>query len=125
MDEQLYKELIIEQYRNPMNTGRLEDADFTAKEHNPACGDEVELFICMDEGRVADVRHDSKGCAISQASASLLSEELKGKTEAELHALTKEDVLDMLGITTGTTRLRCALLPLETLRKALKRATKA
>lgn len=119
MDEQLYKELIIEHYQNPQNAGRLDGADFTGKEINTSCGDEIELFVKMKDGKVSEVKHDSKGCAISMASVSMLSEELAGKTKEELDALSKEDILDMLGITVSSMRLRCALLPLETLRKAL------
>lgn len=119
MDHELYQELILEHYRAPRNAGRLDAPDFSAKEYNPSCGDACELFLKMEDGRVAEAKHDSAGCAVSMASVSMLTEELKGKSAEDLRALTKEDVLGMLGISVGTMRLRCALLPLETLRKAL------
>lgn len=118
MDHELYRELIMEHSADPLNTGKLENPDKYGEEVNPTCGDEIHLYLNFKDGKVSEVAHDSKGCAISQASVSMLTEKMKGMTEEELHKLEKEDVLEMLGVLVGTMRLRCALLSLETLRNA-------
>lgn len=120
MEDELYRELIIEHYQHPHNTGRLEGASFAARELNPVCGDEIKLFIKIENSRVADVKFDGQGCAISQASASIVTDWMFGKTVEELRALREQDVLEMLGLGEGTARLKCALLPLNTLKKGLE-----
>ncbi|HLC68256.1 MAG TPA: SUF system NifU family Fe-S cluster assembly protein [Candidatus Bilamarchaeaceae archaeon] len=119
--EDMYREFILELYKNPINFGKLEDADLHAESYNPLCGDKVEMYVKLTNGKVSDVKFDGSGCAISQASASLLTEEIKGKTTEQLKAMAKEDILRILQIdlSKNPSRLKCALLSLETLKKAL------
>jgi nitrogen fixation NifU-like protein len=118
MDE-LYREQILEHYKRPHNFGRLERADLEFEDSNPFCGDEQHLTIVLDEqGRVADVAFEGKGCAISTAATSLLTDELEGRTREEMLALPKEFVLDLLGIEISATRMKCALLGLKVVKGA-------
>ena len=113
MDD-LYREQILEHYKRPHNFGRLEDADLDFEDTNPFCGDEQHLFIKLDdEGRVSEVSFEGKGCAISTAATSMLTDELEGMSREELIRLPKEFVLDLLGIDISATRMKCALLGLE------------
>lgn len=114
MDD-FYREEILEHYTHPHNYGTLENPDITHEENNPLCGDRIrfDLQIAEDGQTVQDVRFSAVGCAISKASASMLSDLLIGRTLDEIRHLTKEDVLDELGIDLGPVRLKCALLPLK------------
>ncbi|MBN1317467.1 MAG: SUF system NifU family Fe-S cluster assembly protein, partial [Anaerolineales bacterium] len=104
MDD-LYRELILDHYRNPRNKGKLENADISYEEDNPLCGDHIRLDIRLDsEDRVIDVAWEGDGCAISMASASMLSENIKGKSLDELRHLVKDDIMEMLGIELGPVR---------------------
>lgn len=115
--EDLYREIIIDHYKNPQYRGHLDPHDIRFEDDNPLCGDHIEITLRVDgEGRVADGRFDGKGCAISQASADLLIESIIGKPLEEVRQLTKQDVLDMLGIELGPVRLKCALLSLKVLK---------
>jgi nitrogen fixation NifU-like protein len=115
--EDLYRELILDHYRDPRNKGRLDPADISYAEDNPLCGDRIHLYLRVDDDqRVTDVAWEGEGCAISMASASMLSEQLVGKTLDELRKLGKEDILEMLGIELGPVRLKCALLSLKVLK---------
>jgi nitrogen fixation protein NifU and related proteins len=119
VDEQLYREQILEHYKHPQNFGRLEEFDLEYEDSNPFCGDEQHVWIRLDEDdRVAEVRFEGKGCAISTAATSLLTEELAGKTRQELLALPKAFVLDLLGIEISATRIKCALLGLKVVKSA-------
>ena len=122
MNEEIYQEFIIELYKKPLNYGVIENPDFKAEVHNPTCGDNIVLYLKVENEIIADAKHSGKGCAISQASASLLTEYLRGKRIDEVKDLTKEDILDMIKInlTKNPTRMRCALLPLDALKIALK-----
>lgn len=116
MDD-LYRELILDHYKNPRNHGTLDPNDFSFQDENPLCGDELRIDVRLDElQRVKEVAFSGKGCAISQASASLLTESIIGKTLDEIKQLGKEDILDLLGIQLGPTRLKCALLSLKVLK---------
>ena len=116
MDD-LYRELILDHYRNPRNKGRLEEPDISYEDDNPLCGDHLRLTLKLDENdRVIAVGWDGEGCAISQASASLLGEEIEGKTLEELKGFSKEDILELLGISISPVRLKCALLSLKVLK---------
>jgi nitrogen fixation NifU-like protein len=115
--EDFYRENILDHYRNPRNKGRLEHPTHTHEEHNPLCGDVIRIDLHVNEDNVIDqVRFDGHGCAISQASASMLTEMVQGKTLDEAKALSKEDILEALGIEIGPVRLKCALLSLKVLK---------
>ena len=115
--EDLYRELIIDRYKNPQYRGILEPNDITFEDDNPLCGDHIRIDLRVDrDGRVVEVAFDGHGCAISQASADLLIESVLGKTLDEVKRLNKQDVLDMLGIELGPVRLKCALLSLKVLK---------
>jgi nitrogen fixation NifU-like protein len=113
----IYREQIIDLYEHPLNYGELEDADFSYEEDNPLCGDVIRIEVKLDEnGRVTDVCWSGDGCAISQASASLLTEEIKGMTLAELKAFDKETLLELIGVPLSMARVKCALLSLKVLK---------
>ncbi|HEX7555756.1 MAG TPA: SUF system NifU family Fe-S cluster assembly protein [Leptolinea sp.] len=113
MDD-LYRELIIEHYKNPGYRGVLDPNDYTYEDENPVCGDHIQVDMRVDEsGKITDARFSGEGCAISQASADLLMESIIGKTVEDVKGLTKQDILDLLGIELGAVRLKCALLPLK------------
>ncbi|HHH41591.1 MAG TPA: SUF system NifU family Fe-S cluster assembly protein [Chloroflexi bacterium] len=114
--EDLYRENILDHYQNPRNYGTLENPDITYEEDNPVCGDHIRIDIRLDGDRVAEVRFSGEGCAISQASASMLTERILGSTLEEIRHLSKEDILEMLGIPLGPVRIKCALLPLKVLK---------
>jgi len=116
MDD-LYRELIIERYKNPQFQGELEPCDIRFEDENPLCGDHLRIDLRVDEkGVVSEAAFSGHGCAISQASADLLLESIIGKTLDEVKELRKEDVLDLLGIELGPVRLKCALLSLKVLK---------
>ena len=114
MDD-FYREEILEHYTHPHNYGTIEDADISHTENNPLCGDQIRFDLQLGEdGRtVTDVRFSAVGCAISKASASMLTDLIMGKTLDKIRALTRDDVVDELGIDLGPVRLKCALLPLK------------
>jgi nitrogen fixation NifU-like protein len=119
MDDQLYREYILEHYKHPHNFGSLERADMQAHDLNPLCGDEITFQIALDgAGRVSEVAFDGHGCAISQAAASMLSDELRGMTTEELLKLDRQAVLELLGIDISATRMKCALLSLKVVKAA-------
>src|SRR5208337_586961 len=116
MSSDIYKDIILDYYRNPRNFGDLPEPDVRAKDSNPLCGDIIEMQLKIKDGRVDDIRSKGKGCAISQASASMLTEAVKGKTLDEIKAMGKSNVLELLGIDPGPTRIKCALLGLKVLK---------
>jgi nitrogen fixation protein NifU and related proteins len=119
MDD-LYRDEILEHYRQPHNFGSLDAPDASWEGSNPLCGDRITMMLGLDEdGIVRDVAFSGRGCAISQASASLLTDEIKGHSVEEIRALGSQDVLDLLGIEISPARLKCALLSLDTLQRAL------
>ena len=116
MDD-FYRELILDHYKNPRNKGTLDPHDISYEDDNPLCGDRIRIDLRVDDAnRVTDVAFTGRGCAISQASASLLTESIKGKTLDEIKQIGKEDILEMLGIELGPVRLKCALLSLKVLK---------
>ncbi len=115
-DDQFYREYILDHYRNPRNFGRIEKPDISHEEYNPLCGDLVGMDFRIEDGVIADVRFHGRGCAISQASASLMTERLKGMPLEEARKISKEDVLEELGIEISPARLKCALLSLKVLK---------
>lgn len=117
MDD-MYRDYILDHYKNPRNQGELPGATNTYSDSNPLCGDELSMALRIDDDRVADVRFSGKGCAISQASASILTEEIKGKTLDEIKAIDRDQILENLGIPISPARIKCALLSLKTLKGA-------
>ena len=115
-DDQFYREYILDHYKNPRNFGRIEAADITHEEYNPLCGDMVGMDFRVRDGVIEDVKFHGRGCAISQASASILTDEVRGKTLDELKAIDRDHVLENLGITLTPARLKCALLSLKALK---------
>lgn len=116
MDD-LYREQIIERYKNPQYRGHLDPHDIQFEDDNPLCGDHIEITIRVNgDNKVAEAAFQGKGCAISQASADLLVESIHGKSLDEVKTMNKQDVLDMLGIDLGPVRLKCALLSLKVLK---------
>ena len=115
----LYREQILDHYKHPHNFGELDDADLEFEDMNPLCGDELRVQLSTDdEGRIEDVRFSGQGCAISQASASMVSDEVRGMSPEELLRLDKSFVLELLGIDISATRMKCALLALKVLKGA-------
>ena len=116
MDD-FYREIIIDRYKNPLMKGRLDPHDYSYQDDNPLCGDEIQIDLRVDEaGKVTEAVFEGHGCAISLASADLLVESIVGKDLAEVKSLSKEDVLEMLGIELSPIRLKCALLSLKVLK---------
>jgi nitrogen fixation NifU-like protein len=117
--DSIYREEILEHYKRPHNWGHLDPYDLTFKDSNPLCGDELTVEIrTTDDGRIEDLRFSGHGCAISQASASMTSDEIKGMTIDELIKLDRQYVLNLLGIQISATRMKCALLTLKVLKGA-------
>jgi nitrogen fixation NifU-like protein len=115
--EDLYREIIIDRYKTPHYRGHLDPNDIQFEDDNPLCGDHIEITLRVDaDGKVSEGRFDGKGCAISQASADLLIESVLGKPVEQVKQLSKQDILDMLGIELGPVRLKCALLSLKVLK---------
>jgi nitrogen fixation NifU-like protein len=119
--DQLYREVILDHYKNPRGHGVLDPADATAEGQNPLCGDEVSVSVAFEGDTIADVRFQGRGCAISQAATSMLMEMVKGRTAAEVASMSKEELLDEVGIPLTPVRLKCALLGLGVLKLALHR----
>ena len=117
--DELYRENILDHYKHPRNRGVLEHPDITYEDANPLCGDELRIDIEVKDGKIAQIRHSGHGCSISQAAASMLCERMEGRPREEVKALTREDVLEMLGIELGPVRLKCALLALKTLKAGI------
>ncbi len=115
MDD-FYQQNILDHSRHPRNSGRLDHPSVSREEMNPLCGDKLHIDLQIDDGVVTAVGFTGRGCAISQAAASMLTEEIKGKSVAEVRALSKDDVLGLLGIPIGYTRLKCALLGLKAIK---------
>jgi len=118
--EDLYREIIVERYKNPQYKGVLEPNTLTFEDENPLCGDHIRIDLRVDEnGKITEAAYSGHGCAISQASSDLLLESIIGKTLDEIKMLAKQDILDLLGIELGPVRLKCALLPLKVVKGAV------
>jgi nitrogen fixation NifU-like protein len=112
----MYRQRILDHYRDPQNYGEIDDADVTYEDVNPSCGDEIQMYAVVDEDdEIVDVKFDGQGCAISQASASLLTEKVKGMTLDEVRDLGTDDIKEMLGIELSPVRVKCAVLGLKVL----------
>lgn len=120
--DNLYRDFILEHYRNPHNKGVLDPHDLHFADSNPTCGDELSMTIVLDPAhqRIADVAFDGRGCAISQASASILTDELRGMSLTEVQAMDPKTLLDGLGVPIGAARLKCALLSYKVVQGAIR-----
>jgi nitrogen fixation NifU-like protein len=118
MDE-LYRDYILEHYKQPKNFGELPEHDLEYHDRNPLCGDEMEIHIVVDDGKIADLKWHGQGCAISQAAASIASEELIGMPVEEAAKLDADWMIDQMGIQISATRRKCALLNLKVVRGAV------
>lgn len=114
-----YADELISNYEHPHNKGRISEADAKFHEFNPVCGDDLTLYIRVKNGRIEDVKFDGKGCAISIASASMLTDEIKGKKLSEIEGMGFRELKDIIGIDPGPVRLKCATLSLKALKKAV------
>jgi len=115
----IYREIILDHYKNPRNFGHLAHPDAKVEEGNVTCGDRISIEIAVKNGTLEDIRFSGEGCAISQASASMLTENVKGMKLSKIKKLDAKYILSMLGTTLTPTRTKCALLSLEVLQKAI------
>jgi nitrogen fixation NifU-like protein len=122
--DQLYREVILDHYKNPRGHGELDNADAYAEGQNPLCGDEVSIYVAFaeDGDTIEEVKFSGRGCAISQAATSMLTEMVKGRSATEVATLPRDELLEEIGIPLTPVRLKCALLGLGTLKVALHKA---
>lgn len=125
MSADMYKEYILQHYRRPRNYGTLEDADVIHEDDNPLCGDRVRVAVKIEDDRITDIRFQGKGCAISQASASIMTDKVKGKTLDEVKAIDTEEVLGWLRIPVSPMRVKCAMLGVKVLQAGIHQRERA
>jgi nitrogen fixation NifU-like protein len=117
MSDDIYREIILDHYRNPRNKGKLPDADISTHDSNPLCGDEIDIHMKIFGDKITDVKFEGRGCAISQASASMLTEMVINKPLTNVKDIAKTDVLENIGLTNlGPARIKCALLALKVMK---------
>ena len=116
----LYREEFMEIYKNPMNQGKIEHPSIVEHGVNEACGDEMDLFLKIENGKIVDAKFEATSCSVGIVSSAILTDEIKGKSIAEAKALTKKDLLELIGVNLTTSRVKCATLPLETLMKGIE-----
>ncbi|HET9774283.1 MAG TPA: SUF system NifU family Fe-S cluster assembly protein [Nitrososphaeraceae archaeon] len=120
MSDDIYREIILDHYRNPRNKGKLEDADVVIHDSNPLCGDQIDIYLKVKDGNIEDIKFDGRGCAISQASASMLTEMIINKPLTNAKDISKDDILENIGLTNlGPARIKCALLSLKVLKMGM------
>ncbi|HZD33623.1 MAG TPA: SUF system NifU family Fe-S cluster assembly protein [Nitrososphaeraceae archaeon] len=120
MSEDIYREIILDHYRNPRNKGRISDADVSFHDSNPLCGDEIDIHLKVEDNVVKDIKFEGRGCAISQASASMLTEMVMNKPLTSVKELGKDDILENIGLVNlGPARIKCALLSLKVLKMGM------
>lgn len=119
--EGMYRENIIDHYKHPHNHGTIGNADIKQTENNPLCGDVVTVSLKLNDGKVKDIKFEGHGCAISQAATSMLTDDIKGKTLEEIKKISREDVVNMLGIEIGLVRTKCAVLGLVAIKEGIKK----
>ena len=117
--DSLYKEIVLDHYKNPHNFGTLDPADYTAEDSNPLCGDQVRMDLRVEDGIVTDVKFSGRGCAVSMASASILTDMILGQPLEEVRAITRDDLLEEIGIPVSPARMKCATLGLTVLNLSL------
>ncbi|MFH1588947.1 MAG: Fe-S cluster assembly sulfur transfer protein SufU [archaeon] len=120
LSENMYKEEILDHYKNPRNFGELKGPAVLHREINPLCGDKIKLSLKIDSGKLKDIKFSGNGCAISQAAISMLTEKVKGMNLNEIKKLDKKDIFNLLGIPISAARIKCALLSLDTLKNSIK-----
>jgi nitrogen fixation NifU-like protein len=120
MSDDIYREIILDHYRNPRNKGKLQHADVSTHDSNPLCGDEIDIHLKVEEGKIKDIKFEGRGCAISQASASMLTEMVMDKPLTAVKDLAKDDILENIGLLNlGPARIKCALLSLKVLKMGM------
>ncbi|HJS65268.1 MAG: SUF system NifU family Fe-S cluster assembly protein [Nitrososphaeraceae archaeon] len=120
MSDDIYREIILDHYRNPRNKGKLENADVVIHDSNPLCGDQIDIYLKVKDGNIEDIKFDGRGCAISQASASMLTEMIINKPLTNAKDISKDDILENIGLTNlGPARIKCALLSLKVLKMGM------
>jgi nitrogen fixation NifU-like protein len=120
MSDDIYREIILDHYRNPRNKGRLTNPDVSVHDSNPLCGDEIDIHLKVDEDMIREIKFEGRGCAISQASVSMLTEMVLDKPLTLVKDLANEDILENIGLTNlGPARIKCALLSLKVLKMAM------
>jgi nitrogen fixation NifU-like protein len=120
VSEDIYREIILDHYRNPRNQGRISDADVSFHDSNPLCGDEIDIHLKVEDDVVKDIKFEGRGCAISQASASMLTEMVMNKSLTSVKELGKDDILENIGLMNlGPARIKCALLSLKVLKMGM------
>ncbi|MFY9874009.1 MAG: SUF system NifU family Fe-S cluster assembly protein [Candidatus Nitrosopolaris sp.] len=120
MSDDIYREIILDHYRNPRNKGRLTNPDVSIHDSNPLCGDEIDIHLKVEEDNIKEIKFEGRGCAISQASVSMLTEMVLNKPLNLVKELAKEDILENIGLTNlGPARIKCALLSLKVLKMAM------
>ena len=122
MSDDIYREIILDHYRNPRNKGKLTDADVSIHDSNPLCGDEIDIHLKVEEGKIKNIKFEGRGCAISQASASMLTEMVIEKPLSTVKEIAKNDILENIGLLNlGPARIKCALLSLKVLKMGMVR----
>jgi nitrogen fixation protein NifU and related proteins len=120
MSDDIYREIILDHYRNPRNKGKLPHADVSIHDSNPLCGDEIDIHLKVEQGKIKDIKFEGRGCAISQASASMLTEMVLDKPLTAVKDLAKDDILENIGLMNlGPARIKCALLSLKVLKMGM------
>lgn len=120
MSDDIYREIILDHYRNPRNKGKIDNPDVVIHDSNPLCGDQIDIFLKVEEGQIKDIKFDGKGCAISQASASMLTEMVMDKPLTTAKDISKDEILENIGlINLGPARIKCALLSLKVLKMSM------
>jgi nitrogen fixation protein NifU and related proteins len=120
LSDDIYREIILDHYRNPRNKGKINNADVVIHDSNPLCGDQIDIFLKVEEGQIKDIKFDGKGCAISQASASMLTEMVMDKPLTAAKDISKDEILENIGLTNlGPARIKCALLSLKVLKMGM------
>ena len=117
MSDDIYREIILDHYRNPRNKGKISSPDVSIHDSNPLCGDEIDIHLKVEGDKIKDIKFEGRGCAISQASASMLTEMVMNKPLTSVKDMTKDDILEEIGLTSlGPARIKCALLSLKVLK---------
>jgi nitrogen fixation protein NifU and related proteins len=119
MNDSLYREQLLDYYKNPTNKRIMQDYDLHKKDSNPLCGDEIEVFVKLEDAKIKDISFTGTGCVISMSVASMLMEYLEGKSVDEIKNMSREQLLDMVGLKLTPTRVKCAMLSLNALKKSM------